>query len=339
MPRLHILQAMAIMGTLVLACPRPAAAQETANIIGQVRLAGGGLPTSRVRVTLHSRGMVIGDTFADNEGRFGFYQLPANIYQIRISEEGYEPVEQTVAMSPVAIASQYVQIVLRAKPETQPGAPPGAASGGNPYLVSATDYHKKYAAEAVKEFEKGVRAEQQQKLEEAVKHYKKAIEIEPDFYPALNNLGTSYLSLRKFKDAESQFEKVIALSPNDSQGYFNLGKVFAFTERYADAERTLHEGLKREPDGALGHFLLGFIYLRAGHFDEAEKRLRWALQLDPNLSHARLELANLHVQRNQLEAAIGELQLFIEKYPADPLLPQAKKLLSKLESGRGKPQR
>lgn len=310
----------------------PAHAQDTANIIGQVRTTGGAIPSERLRVTLHTRGMVVGDTYTDNEGRFFFYGLPANAYHVRMDVEGYRPVDQIVVMSTIVISNQYVQINLTPEEKAPDQPPDGPTIGGNPYLVRAAEYLKKYPAAAVKEFEKGMDAEQAGKEDEAVKHYRKAISIAPDFYPARNNLGIRLLGQQKFSEAEEQFEAVIRLSPNDAQGYFNLGNVLALTERYADAERTLHEGLKYQPDAALGHFLLGFIYLRVGQFEEAEKRLRWSLQLDPALSKARIELANALLQRKDTAGAVAELQRFVTDYPRDPLLPQVKKLLAKLEA-------
>jgi Flp pilus assembly protein TadD len=323
----------AVLLPLLLFPVLPAPAQDTANIIGQIRVSGGALPNERLRVTLHTRGMVVGDTYADNEGRFFFYGLPSNVYHVRMDVEGYRPVDQIVTMSTVAITSQHVQINLVPVEKAPVRPPEGPVRGGNPHMVQVAEYLKKYPAEAVKEFEKGVAAEQQGKDELAIRHYLKAVGLEPSFYPARNNLGIRLLGQQKFAEAEEQFEAVIRLSPNDAQGYFNLGNVLALTGRYADAERTLHEGLKFQPDAALGHFLLGYIYLRAGQYEEAEKRLRWSLQLNPALSKARIELANALLQRKNTAAAIEELRRFVADYPQDPLLPQVRKLLAKLEAG------
>ncbi len=275
--------------------------------------------------------MVVADAYTDNEGRFLFSDLPPNVYHIIINVESFQPVDRIVTMSSVIISTQHVQITLTPVEKSEQEPPHGMVSGGNPHLVSAADYTRKFAPEVVKEFEKGVDAEQDGKEDEAVKHYRKAVAIAPDFYPARNNLGIRLLNKQKFREAEEQFEAVIRLSPNDAQGYFNLGNVLALTERYADAERTLHEGLKYQPDAAMGHFLLGFIYLRTGHFEESEKRLRWSLQLDPSLSKARIELADALLQQKNPAAAVAELKRFMQDYPQDPLLPQVKRLLAKLE--------
>lgn len=311
-----------------------AQAQETANIIGRVRMIDGNPPPDRVMVTLETRGLIVQNSFTDNQGQFAFYYLIANPYHVKVEVEGYQPVRETVTVNPSISSSFHVRIQLSPVIRTAAAErdnPPNDL-GGNPHLISAADYRRKYPPEAVKEFEKGVQAEQRRQPDEAIKHYKKAIDIEPAFYPALNNLGTLYLSKNRTAEAEEQFEKVIQLSPNDAQGYFNLGHVFCLTDRHADAERTIEEGLKRRPDAAMGHFLLGFLYIRTGFLDEAEKRLTWTLQLDPLFSKARIEMANLYMQRKQPEKAVAELKLFIEKYPGDPMLPQVKKLLAKLEA-------
>ena len=46
------------------------------------------------------------------------------------------------------------------------------------------------------------------KMDLAIKHFKKAIEIKPDYAPAINNLGTAYLNKKEWDNAIKYFKKV-----------------------------------------------------------------------------------------------------------------------------------
>ena len=105
-------------------------------------------------------------------------------------------------------------------------------SGGNPYLVDPADYNKRFPKKALKEYERGLDDEHKGKRDEAIAHYVGALKIAPDYYPAHNNLGRSYLSNTDFRPAEEQFREAVRLDQNDSQAYFNLGDVLMLTGRY-----------------------------------------------------------------------------------------------------------
>jgi len=134
-----------------------------------------------------------------------------------------------------------------------------------------------------------------------------------------------------FKGAEEEFSQVIKDHQSDAAAYFNLGNVFYITKRYDEAARTIQEGLKRDPTSALGNFLMGAVSVRQGQFDAAERYLRRAIELDGTMSRAHLELVNLYLQQQKKKEAVEELKGFVKLFPADPLLPQVRATLAKLE--------
>ena len=310
-------------------------AQDTANLMGRVRTIEGTPPTDRVLVTLETRGLIINTSYTDNEGQFVFYNLIANPYHVSLNVEGYQPVRQTVTVNPAISNIFQIRIVLSPMirpPAAEANRPPSTSFGGNPHLVSPADYTKKFPREAVKEFEAGVKADQQGKSEKAIQHYRRALELAPDYYPARNNLGSKFLSSGDFAAAEAEFAQVIRMNPNDPYAYFNLGNVFYLTKRFAEAARTLEEGLKKDPASAFGHFLMGSVALRTGDLASAELHLRRAREFDPAMANVRLELANLYLRGGKNAEAVNELKSFIVQFPKDPMLPRVKELLKKLES-------
>jgi Flp pilus assembly protein TadD len=297
-----------------------------------VRLFDGSLPPERVPITLQTRGSTLTTTYTDNEGRFGFYNLVPNPYYLVIEAEGYQPVRQMVTVNPTVMQTTVVHISLVPRATPKANSSPGPATGGNPNLVSPPEYLKNFPQEARKEFAAGVKADERGQVDEAIRHYQKAIQVAPDFYPARNNLGAKYLSKGEFAAAEKEFIEVIKLNQNDAQAYFNLGNVCYLTKRYEEAARALREGLKKNPQSALGYFLLGAVSTRTGDLAAAERHLQTAAELDPAMPGVRVELANLYLQSGRKEDAVRELKSFVQLFPKDPFFPKVKEFLTRLEN-------
>lgn len=306
-------------------------AQDTANILGQVRLVNGSFPPERVMVTLQTRGLTITSAYTDNEGRFAFYDLISNPYHVVVNHEGFQPFHEVINVNPLISPNFHVRVILRPI-EKGPSDVSVSRPGANPHLVDAADYRRKFPREAVKEYDAGVKADAQGKPDKALAHYEKAVRLAPDFYLARNNLGSKYLAKGDFTAAEKEFTRVIELSPNYTQAYLNLGNLYFLARRNDEALRSLEEGLRRDPNSAFAHCLRGAVLARAARFPEAEAALRRALELDPQLPRVRIELATLFLQQQKKSDAIRELRTFVELFPANPMLPKVKELLAKLES-------
>jgi tetratricopeptide (TPR) repeat protein len=307
-------------------------AQDTGNLVGEVRVSTGDFPPRKVLVSLQIRAAALDSTYCDNEGRFAFYNLLPNLYYISIETDEYQPIRQMAIINPKIAQTTYAHIIITPREKPKLEAPSGPAGGGNPYAVNASEISKSFPPEVKKEYDAGVKADAQNKPDDAIEHYKKAIGLAPDFYPARNNLGVRYVSKSDWKAAEEEFTQVIKLHQSDAEAYFNLGNVYLLTQRYADADRTLQDGLHRDPNSALGNFLLGTVSNHLGHSTQAENYLHRAIELDPKMSRAHLELVVLYLKEQKKKEAVEELKVFEKLFPQDPLLPKVKEALAKLDS-------
>lgn len=330
-PRTVVLSRLAL---LVLIASLSLWAQQVGNITGELHVIRTDLPGSPIMVELQLRGATIASAYADDQGKFGFYSLTSNPYHIVINDERFYPVDHTVMLDLSVTAFQMVQIILTPREATAPKDTLSAQQGGNRYLVDLEQYRRQFPKKAVNEFDKGVKADQQGKRDDAIRHYEKAIGLAPGFYPAHNNLGSDYLAKSDIKAAQGQFEQAIKLNQSDSEAHLNLANLLLMTKDYEGALNNVQEGLKRQPNSPLGHFLLGSICERTGKFLEAERALRQALDLDPSMSRVRLELVNLYLAEQKKAEASAELRAFLKDSPEDPLARKAKELLDRLEKER-----
>lgn len=318
----------------IIALPHRLPAQVSqGSIVGSVHVLRGNFPSSMVMVNLVARGALVNSVYADNEGRFGFNLLTANVYHVVIDEKEYVKVEETVvidATAPVRVLS----LTLVPKELEHPAA---SVEGGNRHLTDAADYGQHVPKAARQEFDKGVKSDRDGKSEDAIRHYNKAVELAPDFSLARNNLGSAYLAKSQFPQAQEQFEKVIQGNPSSAAAYFNLANLYLLRSDYGKANDWVDQGLRREPNSGFGTFLRGSLFARTGKSTEAEANLRRSLELDPFLSKAHLALVNLYLQQKRSNDAATELHVFLERFPQDPLAPKAKQVLERLGPQPTKP--
>ena len=53
-------------------------------------------------------------------------------------------------------------------------------------------------------------------MKKAIEYYRKAIELNPQFFQAYNNRGNAYRALKQDQKAINDYDKVIELNPQDA---------------------------------------------------------------------------------------------------------------------------
>ena len=90
----------------------------------------------------------------------------------------------------------------------------------------------------------------------------------------------------------------------------------------------------KSSNDALANSQLGMAYFYSGQLDSAEKYLTAAKQIDPaHFSHPQILLAEIHLRRNEPEAAAGELQDLLKRHPDLPNASQIKEEVARLRAG------
>jgi tetratricopeptide (TPR) repeat protein len=170
------------------------------------------------------------------------------------------------------------------------------------------------AGSAAKEFRKSQEALDYNRIDEAVRHLKKGIALDPKNVDAYNDLGTIYFNTNEPEKAVEAFTKMIELDPRCFRGYLNLAFVFFSQQRYGDAEPAARRAVQLAPSDSRARYLLGAsLALGSKKLIEAKEHLSIAA---PEMVEARFRLAHVLIDLGDLESGMKEMQLYsIESQP------------------------
>ena len=94
----------------------------------------------------------------------------------------------------------------------------------------------------------GLTFSQQGRTDEAIAHFQKALEINPGYVDARNNLGIALNLKGRSDEAIEQYTKALTLDPNYAQAHYNLGNVLFREGRSDEAIAHFKKALDINPD-------------------------------------------------------------------------------------------
>jgi tetratricopeptide (TPR) repeat protein len=71
--------------------------------------------------------------------------------------------------------------------------------------------------------------------EEAIRAYKRAIQLRPNSSEAYNKLGDAYFFGGRFEEAIASYKEAARIHPDDAEAYYNLGLAYIETGDRASA--------------------------------------------------------------------------------------------------------
>jgi len=108
-------------------------------------------------------------------------------------------------------------------------------------------------------------------VEQSLRGFERALELDPDDRATLFHLGELYLDLERLDDAESIYRRAMALG--DPSGSVGLGFVFLERDDFAAAREQFESALARVPDAGRLHYHLGMILARLGDMEGARAHM------------------------------------------------------------------
>lgn len=123
--------------------------------------------------------------------------------------------------------------------------------------------------------------QEQERHEESLENFSRAIQLDPALPDAHNNLGRALHRLERFDLAEQAYRRCLALQPDHALGNFNLASVLMDRGRFAEAVTVCRQALQRAPRDAELHLKLGSAHTHLGEMTAALEAFRAAADAAP----------------------------------------------------------
>lgn len=155
--------------------------------------------------------------------------------------------------------------------------------------------------------------------------YPRALELlppilrrEPDFPPALYQLGLVYFRLRRYGDGARTFERFVAVAPHELGATQALGHCYYTLGDYARAQAHYEKVLALAPRSSEAWRGLGLAHLRQGAAERALEALDRCLELRPGHADALLWRAQALFELERPGEALLAVTTGLEGAPHEP---------------------
>lgn len=150
----------------------------------------------------------------------------------------------------------------------------------------------------------GVALAKQKRLDDAIGHYEKALELNANYTEAHCNYGNALARQGKFADALTQYQKALAIDPEDADAHCGIGNTLAEQGQFAEAIGHYERSLRVKPQRAETYCNYGNALVGQLKFDDAVAQYRKALECDPDYAEAHYNYGNALARQSQFDDAI-----------------------------------
>jgi len=156
------------------------------------------------------------------------------------------------------------------------------------------------------------------KLPDAERYYRAALESNPNFYDSLSNLADVYRLQGRNADAAELYRRAIEAGAPYAHLHFNLGAAWIGAGKLPEAEAALLRATEVQPDNAAARYNLGWVLDRQGKTAPAEQAYSEALRLSPSYLEPRINLANVLTRQGRTAEAAEHLRTAAGHHPQHP---------------------
>jgi tetratricopeptide (TPR) repeat protein len=148
----------------------------------------------------------------------------------------------------------------------------------------------------------------QLQLQEAVKTFRAALQLQQDSAEALHGLALVLRDLKTPDEALPLLQKAIILSPERPEFFNDIGLLFQDRSDFAKAVSFHKRAVKIDPSFVFAYINLGVAHKRLGQLEDSVAAYRKALALDPHSAEAHNNLGNVLRSMGELKLAKTHLE-------------------------------
>jgi len=158
----------------------------------------------------------------------------------------------------------------------------------------------------------------QNKLDEAANHFRKALQVRPDFVEAHYNLAGILREQKAFEEAIDHYRKALKINPNNAKAHYHLALTLVMAGQINGTLEHFQEAVRLEPDNWKS--LNGLARILAVHPDPKLRDAKQAITLAQRAVELTMQqeiiplntLATAFASAGQLDKAIAAAQKALE---------------------------
>jgi tetratricopeptide (TPR) repeat protein len=257
-------------------------------------------------------------TYTDGSGRFIFRNIGSGIYYVMVEAIDGSFERQSQRLDAVAVNGRAsgrggemfrVDFVVRLRNAEKP---PKVET-----KLGAVFYQDVPEA-ARKEYQAALRNLEKDDFEKAALSLKQAINLFPDYYEALDRLGSEYVRRRDFNAALPLLGHAVEINKDSWSSYYYLGVARIELKQADEAVEALRKAVDLNPNSINANMRLGMILAtNRATYAEAIKAFEKVSELaGTQLPDAYLYLAKLHSELKDYNEAANALEAYLKLIPA-----------------------
>jgi len=271
-------------------------------------------------------------TRTSGSGGFQFGGMTSGKFTILVRPFGtdYEEQSQEVEIVNVVIGGRRSSDAANADFYLKP-----RRNANTPTAAAGVVFAQEIPTDAKKAFDSAVTEFEAKRDDAGIALLETAVRIFPDYYYALDRLGSESLKKQRYADAQKYFERSVAINAKSSNSWYGLA--FALFSA-GQIDRSIEAGKKAAtlaPENTDINLMLGIALRRGRQYTDAEKAMLKAKKLSNGLSADtswNLALLYAYNLRNQRLAA-DELENFLKVRPDHPDAERLKRLIRQFRLG------
>lgn len=134
---------------------------------------------------------------------------------------------------------------------------------------------------------------QKKDIDKAIEFSKKALEMDGKFVEARLFLASILYTQKDFGAASVHYKEILKEEPNNQKAHSQLGGIYLLAKKFDLAEKEFRLSLKYAKNPASAYNNLGMVYLGQGKFEQAKEHFKTALKYDPDSAEAHYNLGTV----------------------------------------------
>lgn len=253
-------------------------------------------------------------TKTNGAGLYTFKGLPAERYNVKVSHYGldYEGQTRSVSLVPTSVipgrgvVNEQVDFYLKLKRNLNAGP---LSAPGVLYVQEVPDSAKKFYEAAIEDLAN-------KKEKEGFDKLKRALEVFPNYFLALDRLGTEYVVRGYYTPAFVLLTKAVEVNPRSFSSFYGLGLATYRLQQVDKAVENLRRATEIFSQSPHAYLWLGIALHQNKNLPQAETALVQANKLSKGeSSEVHWQLARLYKEQSRFRESADELELFLKHKP------------------------